>query len=118
MSRTLLRELCSRWLERRGGIQFRYAFIPFTKLDVCLGLEVRVDEERFELFKEDVDSHTRRLFDRTDVCLGNVYEELEKRLKGTKVVTTEVFISNEDMCNDIVKESFDGHDNGNVKKNN
>lgn len=86
LSRRLLRELCSKWLEKRGGIQVRYAFIPFTKLDVCLGLEVRVDGERFELFKEDVDSHTRRLFNRTDVCLGNVYEELEKCLKGTKVV--------------------------------
>ncbi|WVZ02890.1 hypothetical protein V8G54_023696, partial [Vigna mungo] len=66
MSKTLLRELCNRWLERRGGIQVRSAFIPFTKLDVCLGLEVKVDGERFKLFKEDVDSHTGRLFDRTD----------------------------------------------------
>lgn len=86
MSASLLRELCSRLLERRGGFQVRSVFIPFTKLDVYLGLGLRVDGERFELFKKDIDCHTRRLFNTINVSVHNVYEELEKRLKGHKVV--------------------------------
>ncbi|BAT79024.1 hypothetical protein VIGAN_02181600, partial [Vigna angularis var. angularis] len=51
MSRTLLIELCSRWSERRGGFEVRSVFIPFTKLNVCLGLGVRVNGDMFKLFK-------------------------------------------------------------------
>ncbi|WVZ06997.1 hypothetical protein V8G54_020343 [Vigna mungo] len=54
-----------------------------------------------------------------DVSVHNVYEELEKRLKGREVVDviTEVFVSSEEMCNHIAKEAFHGHHNGRVKKN-
>ncbi|XP_052723828.1 uncharacterized protein LOC128193765 [Vigna angularis] len=85
MSRTLLLELCSRWSERRGGFEVRSVFIPFTKLDLCLGLGVRVNGEMFKLFKDEVDCHTRRLFDTIDVSVHNVYEEIQKHIKGDEV---------------------------------
>lgn len=33
-----------------------------------------------------IDCHNRRLFGKTDVIVENLYEEFEKRLKGTEVV--------------------------------
>lgn len=75
MNKTLLWELCSRWLERGGRFQIRFVFISFTKLYVCLGLRVRIDGEMFELFIEDVDCYIRRLFDKTDVSIKNVYKK-------------------------------------------
>ncbi|BAT92299.1 hypothetical protein VIGAN_07099500 [Vigna angularis var. angularis] len=85
MSRTLLIELCSRWSERRGGFEVRSVFIPFTKLDICLGLGVRVNGDMFKLFKEEVDCYSRRLFDTNDVTIHHVYEELQKHIKGDEV---------------------------------
>ncbi|KAG2375656.1 uncharacterized protein HKW66_Vig0161900 [Vigna angularis] len=193
MSRTLLLELCSRWSERRGGFEVRSVFIPFTKLDLCLGLGVRVNGEMFKLFKDEVDCHTRRLFDTVDVSVHNVYEEIQKHIKGDEYlvsslcdaalcvgkrqnrshchvvgcvfalqiwamehvlfgqkklaktnsclprilhwihvkvgeaeiekaflcneVITEVYVSNEEMCTEIVKEGLDGHHNAGLKEN-
>ncbi|WVY97039.1 hypothetical protein V8G54_029190 [Vigna mungo] len=68
-----------------GGFEVRSVFIPFTKLDVCLGLGVRVNGEMFKLFKEEVDCHIRRLFDTIDESVHNVYEQLQKRIKGDEV---------------------------------
>ncbi|WVZ19162.1 hypothetical protein V8G54_006484, partial [Vigna mungo] len=78
-------QLCSTWLERRGGFEVRCVFIPFTKLDVCLCLGVRVNGQMFKLFKDEVDCHSRRLFDTSDVSVENVYEQLQNRLKGDEV---------------------------------
>ncbi|WVZ02384.1 hypothetical protein V8G54_023190, partial [Vigna mungo] len=85
MCRKLVLQLCNTWLERRGGFEVRSIFIPFTKLDVCLGLGVRVNGEMFKLFKEEVDCHTRRLFDTNDVSVDNVYEQLQNCIKGGEV---------------------------------
>ncbi|WVZ19414.1 hypothetical protein V8G54_006736 [Vigna mungo] len=46
---------------------------------------VRVNGEMFKLFKEEVDCHTRRLFDTIDVSVHNVYEQLQNRIKGDEV---------------------------------
>ncbi|WVZ24159.1 hypothetical protein V8G54_002703 [Vigna mungo] len=85
MCRKLVLQLCNTWLERRGGFEVRSIFIPFTKLDVCLGLGVRGNGEMFKLFKEEVDCHTRRLFDTNDVSVDNVYEQLQNCIKGGEV---------------------------------
>ncbi|WVZ21539.1 hypothetical protein V8G54_008861, partial [Vigna mungo] len=50
MSRTLLSKLCSRRLQRRSGFQVRFVFIPFIKLDVCLGLRAIIHGEMFQWF--------------------------------------------------------------------
>ncbi|KOM26484.1 hypothetical protein LR48_Vigan277s000400 [Vigna angularis] len=49
-------------------------------------------------FKDEVDCHTRRLFDTIDVI-------------------TEVYVSNEEMGTEIVKEGLDGHLNAGLKEN-
>ncbi|KAG2399451.1 uncharacterized protein HKW66_Vig0080670 [Vigna angularis] len=73
----------------------------------------------FKLFKEEVDCHTRRFFDTIDVSVHNVYEELQKRIKGDEVadVITVVLVTNEEMSTDIVKEALDSHHNARVKDN-
>ncbi|WVZ25103.1 hypothetical protein V8G54_003647 [Vigna mungo] len=57
-----------------------------------------VNGEMFKLFKEEVDCHTRQLFDSIDVI-------------------TEVYVTKEEMSTEIVKEALDGHHNAKVKEN-
>ena len=38
MSRSLLRQLCTTWVEKRSGFMIRSVFVPFTLLDVCVAL--------------------------------------------------------------------------------
>ena len=38
LSQTLLRELCSRWVERRQSFVIRFEVVSLSLLDVCLGL--------------------------------------------------------------------------------
>ncbi|WVY92807.1 hypothetical protein V8G54_031895 [Vigna mungo] len=46
---------------------------------------VGVNGQMFKLFKDEVDCHSRRLFDTSDVSVENVYEQLQNRLKGDEV---------------------------------
>jgi len=83
MSNILLRELCLRWVERRGGFFIRYVFVPFTLLDVCVSLDLRVAGQNIELCNEDNDCHTSTIFRSRNVSVCIIYDELMKRLNGS-----------------------------------
>jgi len=42
LSRKLLTELCTRWIERRGGFLIRSNMVMFAPLDVCVILDLRI----------------------------------------------------------------------------
>ncbi|KAJ1425225.1 Aminotransferase-like, plant mobile domain [Sesbania bispinosa] len=75
MSGNLLRELASRWDERGGGFRVRSRVVPFTPLDVCLSLGLRIvgDKVRFD---EVGDSYTKGLFGGQKITAATVYEKL------------------------------------------
>jgi len=62
ISRILLRELCTRWVEKRGGFIIGSVFVPFTLLDVYVTLGLRVGGLDVDLEYKNVDSHCRILF--------------------------------------------------------
>jgi len=51
LSRYLLRELCTRWVERSHGFVVSSTVVPFTLLDVFLGIGLRVVGDKFDLDK-------------------------------------------------------------------
>jgi len=51
LSRYLLRELCTRWVERSHGFVVSSRVVPFTLLDACLGIGLRVVGNKFDLEK-------------------------------------------------------------------
>ncbi|TKY65423.1 hypothetical protein E2542_SST08282 [Spatholobus suberectus] len=75
ISVTLLTELASRWVEKGGGFRIKSKIIAFTPLDVCLALGLRIVGEDVK-FKEDLDCHTRRLFEGKEVTVKMVFEHL------------------------------------------
>jgi len=92
MSNTLLRELCLRWVERRGGFLIQYVFVPFTLLDVCVSLGFRVAGQNIELCNEDTDCHTRTIFRSRNVSVRMIYDELMKRLNGSNDCTLYILL--------------------------
>jgi len=76
MSRSLLRQLCTTWVEKRGGFMIRSVFVPFTLLDVCVALGLQVAGLDVDLDYENQDSHCRSLFSCGIVKVNMVYDEL------------------------------------------
>lgn len=72
ISRTLLSQLSFRWVESRGAFKIRSVFVPFSLLDVCLGLGLRVVGEKVDLEDNYVGSHCRALFSTKHVYLNMV----------------------------------------------
>jgi len=91
MSKTLLRELCFRWVERRGGFWLRSVFVPFTQLDVCVSLGLRVAGENIDLGNNNIDCQTRTKFHSTNVSVDMIYDELIKRANGSKQCSVDEF---------------------------
>ena len=91
MSKTLLRELCFRWVERRGGFWLRSVFVPFTQLDVCVSLGLRVAGENIDLGNNNIDCQTRTIFHSTNVSVDMIYDELIKRANGSKQCSVDEF---------------------------
>ncbi|KAG2371922.1 uncharacterized protein HKW66_Vig0240430 [Vigna angularis] len=60
----------------------------------------------FKLFKEEIDCHTRRLFHTIDIHVKVGEAKVQKAFVANEVIT-EVFVSNEEMSTNIVKEAFD-----------
>jgi len=76
ISRILLRELCRRWVEKRGGFVFGCVFVSFTLLDVCVALGLRVYGLDVDIECENVDSECRSLFGGGIVKVSMVYDQL------------------------------------------
>ena len=51
LSCCLLRELCTRWVERSHGFGVSSTAVPFTLLDVCLGIGLRVVGDKLDFEK-------------------------------------------------------------------
>ncbi|KAJ1434108.1 hypothetical protein SESBI_05672 [Sesbania bispinosa] len=77
MSVKLFRELALRWDERGGGFRVRSIVVPFTSLDVCFALGLRIVGEKV-VFDEVGDSHTKGLFGGAKVTTASVYEKLRE----------------------------------------
>jgi len=60
--RCLLRELCCRWVERSHGFVVSSTVVPFTMLDVCLGIGLRVVGDKFDLAKIESNCKSRSFF--------------------------------------------------------
>jgi len=78
ISRKVLKELCTRWIERRGGFLIRFVFVPLSLLDVSVGLGLGVSGEDIELESEHVDSFCRSLFNCGIVKVKMVFDEVVK----------------------------------------
>ncbi|XP_068488704.1 uncharacterized protein [Phaseolus vulgaris] len=78
MSRTLLRELCSRWVERRQSFLIRCEVVPLSLVDVCLGLGLRVVGEKIDLHKAADESHTKTLFESNNINVKMIFDEIMK----------------------------------------
>jgi len=78
ISRKFLKELCTRWIERRGGFLIRSVFVPLSLLDVSIGLGLGVSREDVELESEHVDSYCRSLFICGIVKVNMVFDEVVK----------------------------------------
>jgi len=76
ISRILLRELCRRWVEKRGGFMIKCVFVSFTLLDVCVALGPRVCGLDVDLKCENVDSECRSLLGGGIVKVSMVYDQL------------------------------------------
>jgi len=74
ISRILLRELCRRWVKKRGGFMIGCVFVSFTLLDVCVTLGLRVCGLGVDL--ECDDSECRSLFGGGIVKVSMVYDQL------------------------------------------
>ncbi|KAJ1390576.1 hypothetical protein SESBI_37317 [Sesbania bispinosa] len=60
-----------------GGFRVRSIAVPFTPLDVCFALGLRIGGEKV-VFDEIGDSHTKELFGRARVTAASVYEKLRE----------------------------------------
>jgi len=85
ISRRVLKELCARWVEKRGGFFIRSEFVPFSLLDVCVGLDLRVSGVDVELENENVDSYCRSIFTCGIAKVKMVFDELVKCHTNGKV---------------------------------
>jgi len=78
ISRRVLKELCTRWVEKRGGFFIWFEFVSFSLLDVCVGLGLRVSVIYVELENGNFDSYCRSLFTCGIVKVKMVFNELVK----------------------------------------
>jgi len=76
--RCLLRELCTRWEERSHGFVVSSRVVPFTVLDVCLGICLRVVGDNFDLAKTENGCKSMSFFKRSDVSVKMIYGEIVK----------------------------------------
>jgi len=74
----VLKELCTQWVERRGGFFIRSEFVPLSLLDVSAGLGLGVSGVDVEVESEHVDSYCRSLFNCGIVKIKIVFDELVK----------------------------------------
>nr|XP_007158034.1 hypothetical protein PHAVU_002G118600g [Phaseolus vulgaris]ESW30028.1 hypothetical protein PHAVU_002G118600g [Phaseolus vulgaris] len=79
LSRCLLRELCSRWVERSHGFVVSSRVVPFSLLDVCLGIGLRVVGDKFDLEKIENNCKSRSFFKSSHVTVKMIYDEIVKR---------------------------------------
>jgi len=78
LSRYLLRELCSRWVERSHGFVVSSRVVPFTLLDVCLGIGLRVVGDKLNLEKTENNCKSRSFFKSSHVSVKMIYDEIFK----------------------------------------
>jgi len=78
ISRTVLSQLCIKWVERRGGFDVGGEVVDFSLLDVCLGLGLTVVGEKIDLNEEVVESETWNTFGRQRVYVKLIYDFLMK----------------------------------------
>jgi len=78
LSRCLLRELCTRWVERSHGFLVSSRVVPFSLLDVCLGIGLRVVGDKFDLEKTKKNCKSRSFFKSSHVSVKMIYDEIVK----------------------------------------
>jgi len=88
MTRDLLKELCGRWDETRGGFLVNSEFVSLSLLDVCLGLGLRIRGTRVDMTNQPLHSPTRSLFGPNAVSMKMLYEKL---IKGENLGSIEDF---------------------------
>ena len=79
LSRCLLRELCTRWVERSHGFVVSSTVVPFTLLDVCLVIGLRVVGDKFDLENTENNCKSRSFFKTSHVSVKMIYDEIVKR---------------------------------------
>jgi len=79
LSHFLLRELCTRWVERSHGFVVSSNVVPFTLLDVCLGIGLRVVGDKFDLEKIENNCKSMSFFKTSHVSVKMIYDEIVKR---------------------------------------
>ena len=72
-------------VDRKGAFKIRSVLVPFSLLDVCLRLRLRVCREEVDMSKDHRKCHTRQLFETNNVKIENVLDDLQKHLNNYEI---------------------------------